>query len=420
MPMASIPRRCVNLPPGTLYALWNCLIHRQIQEGPALDEFSKAFGAWLRVPHVFGTASGRSAFQLALEALGPAEGSEIIFPDFTFPVIPMVAKKLGFQPVFCEVNPRTFNAGPDEIARRISPRTKAVVATHMFGRPCPIREIVALCRERGIRVLEDCAHALGARIEGQMVGTLGDMGIFSFAEGKNMPCFGGGAMVTSDEELARRARGILQEAPIPPRGALIQKALSIWVKWFITRPAIFSLTVYPLLRLRLFLGMSLMDAAVGDELLQYESRSKLRIDRLANLQASIGLLHLPRIEGFNQGARHNASILSEGLMGLPGIFAPPPEKGPAIYVYYPLTVPPERRDELRRHLLRKGIDSKTTDMSDCSRLNFFQDHPGAFEKGSAIRKDATILEVCVYPTISEGQIRHLVETLKAWAKEHSP
>ena len=219
------------------------------------------------VPYVFGAFTGRSAFQLALEALALEKGREIIFPVFTFPVIPMVAKMLGYKPVFCEIDPETFNAGPEHIAAKITDKTGAVVATHLFGQPCPIQEIVELCRKRNIRVLEDCAHACGVRVDGQQVGTFGDIGVFSFAEGKNMPCFGGGAIATRDEVIAGRARACSCEGAHAGKENDPGKGI-FGLGQVASDPAlVFGLTAYPVLRLKLLLGQPLMDSAVGDELL---------------------------------------------------------------------------------------------------------------------------------------------------------
>src|SRR6185436_14332686 len=110
-------------------------------------------------------------------------------------------------------------------------------------------------------------HALGVRLHGRMVGTFGDIGIYSFAEGKNMPCFGGGAIATSDAVIARRAKDVLANAPMPTKGKLLKQAASIWLLALLTRPRVFGVTVYPALRLKLLLGQPLMDSEVGDELL---------------------------------------------------------------------------------------------------------------------------------------------------------
>jgi perosamine synthetase len=411
----TIPRRCVNLPRGTLRTLADCVSSGMVGEGPSIEEFHKRFSQWLGVPHVFGVSTGRSAFQLALEALALERGKEIIFPAFTFPVIPMVAKLLGYKPVFCDVDPGTFNACPEHIEAKITDKTGAVVATHLFGQPCSIKEITDLCGRRNIRVLEDCAHACGATVNGQRVGTFGDIGIFSFAEGKNMPCFGGGAIVTSDETIALRAKSIFSEAPMPTKGTILRKAFSVWTKWLLTQPSIFGLTVYPILRLRLLLCQPLMDSAVGDEFLGEFSRLSPRVTRLANLQAAIGILQLERIDAFNEGARRNARILTDALEGVPRIKTPRPINGDHIYVYYPLMVEKKERDDLRRYLLRCGVDSKLTDMSDCSVLKAFRDTDSIVGQHRVSNEDC-ILEICVYPIIRERSIRNLAKRIQEWAQ----
>ncbi|HXY54649.1 MAG TPA: aminotransferase class I/II-fold pyridoxal phosphate-dependent enzyme [Nitrospirota bacterium] len=413
--IGTIPRRCVNLPPGALRTLITCAMKGVTEEGPALDAFYERFSTWLGASHVFGAASGRSAFQLALESLGLEKGKEIVFPAFTFPVMPMVAKLLGYKPVFCDVDPVTFNSGPEHIEPCINERTGAVLATHLFGQPCAIREIAELARKRKVRLMEDCAHALGVRVGGRSVGTFGDIGIYSFAEGKNMPCFGGGAIATSDEEIAKRARDVLAKAPMPSSGNVLKKAFSIWLLWLLTRPEVFGVTVYPALRLNLFLGRPLMDSAVGDELLTAFAASKPRVYRLANLQAAIGLLQLERIDAFNEGARRNARILTESLEGITGIRVPSSTAGDHIYVYYPLTVEPARRDALRAYLLKHGFDSKTTDMSDCSLLEPFRGNGGSVREQRG-PKEASILEICVYPVIPEKSIQRLGRAIRSWAR----
>ena len=411
--IGSIPRRCVNLPPGSFTTLVSYIMGSKVQDGPAIDQFYKKFAQWLGTSHVFGASSGRTAFHLALESLGLKKGSEIIFPVFTFPVIPMVAKLLGYKPVFCEVDPETYNSGPEHFEAKITDNTGAILATHLFGQPCPIKDLTDMARKRNIRVLEDCAHACGVKVEGQRVGTFGDIGVFSFAEGKNMPCFGGGAIATSDEEIAQRARNILADVSLPSKDYITKNAISIWIKWLMTRPFIFGMTAYPLLRLQLMMGKPLMDSAVGDELLEEFKKSNPRISRMSNLQAATGLLQLDHIDRFNEGARNNANILTAGIAQVPGIRTPDQKEGDHIYVYYPLTVEPSKRDHLRHYLLEKGFDSKTSDMSDCTALAAFQD-TGSDAKRDGPR-EASILEICVYPVIGQDKMYRLADAIRTWA-----
>jgi dTDP-4-amino-4,6-dideoxygalactose transaminase len=412
--IGSVPRRCVNLPPGSLKALVSSVIGKTAQQGPDIVAFYTKFAEWLGASHVFGAASGRSAFQLALESLDLKKGAEIIFPVFTFPVIPLAAKLLGYQPVFCDVDSKTFNSGPEHIEPKITDKTGAILATHLFGQPCPIREVADLARQKNIRLLEDCAHACGVRIDGQSVGTFGDIGVFSFAEGKNMPCFGGGAIATSDDEIAHRASALLSEAAIPSQNTLVKNAFSIWLKWLLTRPFIFGMSAFPALRLKLLLGQPLMDSAVGDELLENFEQSNPQIHRMGNLQAAVGLLQLKHIDRFNEGARRNARILTEKLDGVPGIEVPDAAEGDHIYVYYPLKVEPARRDDLRHYLLKHGFDSKISDMSDCTLLKAFKD-PERPENHQNTSREASILEICVYPVIARDKMRQLASVIRKWA-----
>jgi dTDP-4-amino-4,6-dideoxygalactose transaminase len=283
----------------------------------------------------------------------------------------------------------------------------------LFGLPCPIEEIAELMRARDIRLMEDCAHACGVRVRGRHVGTFGDIGVFSFAEGKNMPCLGGGAIAVTDDAIAERARRILDEASMPSTGSLLQQGLSIWAMWLATRPWVFGLTAFQVLRLKALSGKPLMDSAVGDELLDEFAASNPRVKRFSNLQGRIGLKQLRYIDRFNEGARRNAQILTEELGEVPGIRVPPLTTD-NIYVYYPITVDPVKREDLRLALLKAGIDTKHSDMSECSALEAFRESRDPGDAGHA-PTEASVLEICVYPIVPQHRMRHIARTIRSWA-----
>jgi dTDP-4-amino-4,6-dideoxygalactose transaminase len=409
--LTAVPRRCVNLPPGTLGALLSTKRNKNAVRGETIEQFTKTFAAWLGTPHVFGAYDGRTAFQLALEALDLPPGCEIIFPRFTFPVMPVVAKLLGFKAVFCDVDPDTFNSGVEHIEPLINEKTGAVLATHLFGQPCDIQPIVDLARQRNIKVLEDCAHGCGVRINGKQAGTFGDIGVYSFAEGKNMPCLAGGAIAVADDAVAARAAELLEKAPALDEGKIWSTGLGIWIHWLITRPWIFGLSAYPALRLKLAMGKPLMDSKTGNDLINKYTGSNPGIKGLANLQGMVGLLQLPLIDAFNAGAKRNADVLTEKLGDVPGLKPPRRTGDEHIYVYYPLTVDAEKRDDLRHHLLRAGVDAKLTDMSDCSQLDAFRDENTDTKQA----RETTLLEICVYPVMSERRMAKIAKAIRAWA-----
>jgi dTDP-4-amino-4,6-dideoxygalactose transaminase len=214
--------------------------------------------------------------------------------------------------------------------------------------------------------------------------------------------------------VAERARNILSGASEQNTGSVRNKALSTWIKWLVTRPLVFGLSAYPVLRLKLAAGKPLMDSAIGNELLSSYTSINPGVVKIANLQAAIGLRQLNHIDAFNEGARKNATLLSELLGVIPGIHLPTP--GPNhIYVYYPVEVAHDKRDSLRRYLLRHGIDGKITDMSDCSKLDAFREE-GSGNDSALPTREAALLEICVYPVISTRKIHQIAQAIKGWAE----
>jgi dTDP-4-amino-4,6-dideoxygalactose transaminase len=133
-----------------------------------------------------------------------------------------------------------------------------------------------------------------------------------------------------------------------------------------------------------------------------------------HLQAAEGLLQLIHIDAFNEGARRNARILTEELGEVPGIGVPETVEGDHIFVYYPLRVDPEKRDDLRHYLLKHGFDSKTSDMYDCTALRLLRASEKRHNSLNA-RMEASILEICVYPVIAQAEMRRLARNIRAWA-----
>jgi dTDP-4-amino-4,6-dideoxygalactose transaminase len=167
--------------------------------GPEVQAFEEEAAAYLGVPHAIGVANGTDALVLALEAMGVGAGDEVICPSFTFYATAEAIARAGATPVFADIDPVTLNLDPDDVARRIGPRTKAIVPVHLFGRPAPLAELAAF----GLPMLEDAAQAFGA--EG--VAATGVASTFSFFPTKNLFALGdGGLVAATDDEVADRIR----------------------------------------------------------------------------------------------------------------------------------------------------------------------------------------------------------------------
>jgi dTDP-3-amino-3,4,6-trideoxy-alpha-D-glucose transaminase len=171
--------------------------------GPELTAFEREFADYCGAEHAIGVANGTDAITIALRAMGIGAADEVVVPSFTFYASVEAIVPTGATPVFCDIDPHTYCVTAQTVRDALTPRTKAVLAVHLFGNVAPVREIAAL----GVPVLEDAAQAAGANSSGGRPGALGVAATFSFYPSKNLPCFGdGGAIVTSDSQLAERVR----------------------------------------------------------------------------------------------------------------------------------------------------------------------------------------------------------------------
>jgi dTDP-4-amino-4,6-dideoxygalactose transaminase len=173
-------------------------------KGTFVKRFETAFAERLGVPHAHACASGTAAIHCAIAALNPSPGDEIITTPITDmgALAPIIYQ--GAIPVFADVEPETCNLSPESVAQCISPRTKAIVVTHLFGNPCRMNEIMEIARRHKIPVIEDAAQAFESEYDGMPIGTIGDIGCFSLQQGKHITCGEGGIVVTRDAALARR------------------------------------------------------------------------------------------------------------------------------------------------------------------------------------------------------------------------
>jgi dTDP-4-amino-4,6-dideoxygalactose transaminase len=170
--------------------------------GPEVRAFEDEAAAFLEASHAVGVANGTDALVLVLDALGVGPGDEVICPSFTFYATAESIARRGATPVFADIDPGTLNLDPADVAERVTSRTKAILAVHLYGRPAPLNEL-----PEGIPVVEDSAQAFGAKLHGRRVGAIGAVGTFSFYPTKNLFGLGDGGLVVSDDpELADRIR----------------------------------------------------------------------------------------------------------------------------------------------------------------------------------------------------------------------
>jgi dTDP-3-amino-3,4,6-trideoxy-alpha-D-glucose transaminase len=175
--------------------------------GAELEEFERAFAAYLGVGHVVGVGSGTDAIALTLRALDIGPGDDVVTPALSAAFTALGVVQAGAQPVFADVDSATGNLDAPQLEAALTARTRAVLPVHLYGRPAPVDRLLALAAPRGIAVIEDAAQAHGARLGGRMAGSLARAAAFSFYPSKNLGAFGdAGAVATGDASLAERVR----------------------------------------------------------------------------------------------------------------------------------------------------------------------------------------------------------------------
>jgi dTDP-4-amino-4,6-dideoxygalactose transaminase len=353
--------------------------------GPEVDSMEKVFCDYLNCKHALGVSSGTDALLIALMAIGIQPGDEVIVPTFSFFATAGVISRLNATPVFVDINPVTFNIDPKEFEKKITVKTKAVIPVHLYGQSCEMDEIIRIAKENGLKVIEDGAQAIGVQYkDGRHVGTIGDIGCFSFFPSKNLGGYGdGGLVISNDDKLAERLKILRVHGGEP--------------KYY--------------------------HKIIGGNF------------RLDAIQAAVLKVKLPFLDGWSQKRRENAedynkSFIAAGLAEETGkiyfneknkvllpkaIYKSDAIKNFHIYNQYIIRV--EKRDELRQFLAKNEISTEIYypvpfHMQECfANLGYKR---GDFPL-SEMSADTSIA-LPIYPELSKNQIEFVVRTIKEFTQ----
>lgn len=326
--------------------------------GPSVSAFEEAFARASGSRHGVGVASGTDALTLALAALGVGAGDEVVTVSMTCAPTATGILRAGATPVFVDVEDETLTMDPGAVEAALTPRTRAIVPVHLYGRPAAMEAIAALARDRGLRLVEDCAQAHGALRDGKPVGTFGDAAAWSFYPTKNLGALGDGGMVTTgDEAVAARLR-----------------------------------------RLRMYGYETRNDAA--------EPGLNSRLDEV---QAALLLRRLPRLDAGNRRRAELAARYDAGLAG--SVRVPPPSRGdrPCHHLY---VVRSADRDGLKRRLRDAGIG---TDVH-YPRAVHEQEAFARLPRGPLPVTERAVREVLslpLYPELTDEEAGRVIEAVRA-------
>src|SRR6478736_7797554 len=297
--MAAIARFGTRVVPELPQIIQSCHQRNELVHGPCIEQFEEEFARFLGSGHVrtCSTEYGRMALYFILKAMALPPGSEIIVPALTFWVVPEIARVAGLKPVFADIDPNTFTLCPKAVEGAITPNTRGVLPTHLYGMPCDMDPILDIARRQRPKVIEDCAHSLGATYKGRMVGTLGDASFFSFQAFKPLNTYGGGLAWMRDANLARRV-GELADGEQWPSEKRVEGILSTgkWQHTFI-RPKVFTYSLFPLWYAASFVNAE-PDKGFWEDVRRLDPLPAHYRGRFTNVQAAIGLAGLRRLPEF--------------------------------------------------------------------------------------------------------------------------
>ena len=398
-----IPRRRIALEWADLVDAARTLWVSPMQAAAQVAAFEQAFAAAVGVPHALATASGRDALGLILDGLGIRAGDQLVIPAYTLGELVPLMRARGIEPVPADIDPQTFNVTVDSVAARIGPRTRGIFVVHLLGAPCDIRGICALADAHGLPVIEDCAHALGARIDGRAAGSFGRAALFSLEATKAVAAFGGGVLTTGDAALAGAIRARLavrQRREWPPVRKMLLKMIE---EAGVRSPA------YGVLARLMFSGRS----AGGFDRFYRRAHDRVRGASAAfsGFQARLGLRKLARAEARQQRLNVRWQALARQL---PTRFALQRRDSEGDAAFYNFVARFDGdiaalRAAAQRHGLDLGIGGEV--MDDTAAMLGFADCPGA----AAVHAQAVLIPL--YEGLSERSQRRMVDVLHRLAGE---
>src|SRR5205807_5924296 len=311
--MRAIARYGVRSIPGDEKEIVAAFRRGEAVEGPAIKEFEKQFAKYHRMEHAIAASFGRMAFYYILKAFDLPPHSEIIFPALTFWVVPEIARRAGFKPVFVDVDATTFNLNPARIEDAISKNTRVIVPTHLYGQPCEMDEVMRIAEKHNLIVIEDCAQAAGARYRGRAVGTFGNASFFSFQMLKGVNTYGGGMALMNDPAIAAKVRAQAESEPAQTTGELIKRFAAGVATRSLVSPKGFAWWGFPVGAAASLVTDHDFSKYFWERIRPLDLFPGTYRRRYSNAQAILGLRALAKLDEFNKRSRAHAEIYTCGL-----------------------------------------------------------------------------------------------------------
>lgn len=362
VPLLDLTRQHAPLAAAFAEACQRVIASNQFVLGPDVKALEEEVADYCDCAHGIGLSSGTDALLVALMALGIGPGDEVVCPSFTFFATAGSVARLGAIPVWTDIQPSTFNLNLADAEAKVSARTKAIIAVHLYGQPAEMECVMAFARHFNLRVIEDVAQSIGATYNGRKVGSFGDFGAISFYPTKNLGGFGdAGMLVTNDGDLAEKA---------------------VWLRNHGMNPRYFH-------------------RYIGGNF------------RLDSLQAALLRIKLPHLEDYHRLRREHARYYLDNLVGHSGVLAPAviPAANP-VWNQFTLRLPNGQRDAFRQHLAARGIGSEIYYPLGLHRQECFR-HIGRGGETLAVTDRVTeeVVSIPVFPEMTPAEREEVLEAV---------
>ena len=400
----SIPRTSSYLPTNSGSILLKALL--KPTNGSETKAFEQAMANYCGVRFAFATTSGTTALLMSLLALDFKPGSEVILPSYMVPEVADAIIAAQLKPVFVDIEPNSFNIDPARAQEAITPQTCALLAPHLYGKPCALKELKQIAEQSDLLLIEDLAQAIGARYHKQTVGTFGHIATLSLGSMKTLNTLGGGFILTNDATLASRIENIVRAQRPPTTGTILKRyAFNVSLGMLSSR-APFTLLTFPLIctidRLKPRLLYELLKAR-NDSTLGTGEVTRARMGRLSETQATLGLVGIKNLDENNDRRRSNGLLLS-ALLSHAGIPAPQ-EEAFEHHVFTNFVLATPNRHGFEQAMRRRGVDTTSGYIPSLSSMSQFPLNSSPSPVSDALA--SMNLYLPIHPSLSEKAIRYV-------------
>jgi dTDP-4-amino-4,6-dideoxygalactose transaminase len=372
-----------------------------------VEQLEASFAAYMGASHAVAFSLARSAVYHALKSRGFSPGSAIIMPPITIKPMMDAVVHLGLRPIFVDIEPHTLCFDPDQLEAAIGRDAKAILITYLFGMTPDMTQLMDICRRHDLFVIEDFSHNLNAAYQGQKLGTFGDVGIYSASATKTFDAYGGGLLITDDDQIEATLRAVKRDLAPASAASVRAKILRDLVWNVASHKWVWTVATFPFVRLLRRLNPELEAKATGARvgLQAVDELGPEFNERMTERQARTGIELLGSVEENDRRRIAHANEVRDSLDGEPYPVALPE----AHNVYWQCLLYCSDPVGVKRILARHGVDAATTNLSLISALGIYPEYERACPVAEYVKKNA--LFVPVYPNLRRRDVERVKRAL---------